>query len=94
MIKVYMVFINNGFGGVKYFQEKENAENWQLRRTSLLHTTSLHLLQFQFFISHTGAITSPYSRTFYRANPLRIRAGFDATRFDLNSQDEHEYNSL
>lgn len=28
MIKVYMVFINNGFGGVKYFQEKENAENY------------------------------------------------------------------
>lgn len=28
MIKVYMVFINNGFGGVKYFQKKENAENY------------------------------------------------------------------
>ena len=23
-----MVFINSGFGGVKYFQEKENAENY------------------------------------------------------------------
>ena len=28
MIKVYMVFINGGFGGIKYFQEKENAENY------------------------------------------------------------------
>ena len=28
MIKVYMVFINSGFGGIKYFQEKENAENY------------------------------------------------------------------
>ena len=23
-----MVFINSGFGGIKYFQEKENAENY------------------------------------------------------------------
>ena len=23
-----MVFINGGFGGIKYFQEKENAENY------------------------------------------------------------------
>ena len=28
MIKVYMVFINRGFGGIKYFKEKENAENY------------------------------------------------------------------
>ena len=28
MIKVYMVLINCGFGGIKYFQEKENAENY------------------------------------------------------------------
>ena len=28
MIKVYMVFINGGFDGIKYFQEKENAENY------------------------------------------------------------------
>ena len=28
MIKVYMVFINGGFCRVKYFQEKENAENY------------------------------------------------------------------
>ena len=28
MIRVYMVFINNGFGGVKYFQQKENAESY------------------------------------------------------------------
>ena len=28
MIKVYMVFINSGFGGIKYFKEKENAENY------------------------------------------------------------------
>ena len=28
MTKVYMVFINSGFGGIKYFQEKENAENY------------------------------------------------------------------
>ena len=28
MIKVYMVFINYGFYGIKYFQEKENAENY------------------------------------------------------------------
>ena len=28
MTKVYMVFINGGFGGIKYFQEKENAENY------------------------------------------------------------------
>ena len=26
MTKVYMVFINGGFGRIKYFQEKENAE--------------------------------------------------------------------
>jgi len=25
MIKIYMVFINCGFGGVKYFQNSENA---------------------------------------------------------------------
>ena len=28
MIKVYMVFINGGLCGIKYFQEKENAENY------------------------------------------------------------------
>lgn len=28
MTKVYMVFINGGFGCIKYFQEKENAENY------------------------------------------------------------------
>ena len=28
MIKVHMVFINCGFGGIKYFQEKENAKNY------------------------------------------------------------------
>ena len=28
MTKVYMVLINCGFGGIKYFQEKENAENY------------------------------------------------------------------
>ena len=28
MTKVYMVFINSGFGDIKYFQEKENAENY------------------------------------------------------------------
>ena len=28
MTKVYMVFINGGLCGVKYFQEKENAENY------------------------------------------------------------------
>ena len=28
MTKVYMVFINGGFGVIKYFQEKENAENY------------------------------------------------------------------
>ena len=28
------------------------------------------------------------------AHQLRIRGRFDAARFDLNSQDEHEYNSL
>ena len=28
MIKVYMIFINGGFGVIKYFQEKENAENY------------------------------------------------------------------
>lgn len=26
MIKIYMVFINFGFGGVKYFQKRKNAE--------------------------------------------------------------------
>ena len=25
---ISMVFINGGFGGIKYFQEKENAENY------------------------------------------------------------------
>lgn len=28
MTKVYMVFINGGLCGIKYFQEKENAENY------------------------------------------------------------------
>ena len=28
MFKVYMVFINNGFGGVKYFQKEKNAKNY------------------------------------------------------------------
>ena len=28
MTRVYMVFINGGLGGIKYFQEKENAENY------------------------------------------------------------------
>ena len=28
MIKVYMVFINNGFDGVKYFQTRKNAEDY------------------------------------------------------------------
>ena len=28
MTKVYMVFKNFGLGGIKYFQEKENAENY------------------------------------------------------------------
>ena len=28
MIAVYMVFINNGFKGIKYFQNKENAESF------------------------------------------------------------------
>ena len=28
MIAVYMVFINNGFKGIKYFQHKENAESF------------------------------------------------------------------
>ena len=28
MTKVYMVFINGGLGGIKYFQEKENAKNY------------------------------------------------------------------
>lgn len=28
MIKIYMVFINFGFGGVKYFQKRENAEKY------------------------------------------------------------------
>jgi hypothetical protein len=28
MIIIYIVFIDCGFGGVKYFQKKENAENY------------------------------------------------------------------
>lgn len=28
MVKVYIVFLNNGFRGIKYFKEKENAENY------------------------------------------------------------------
>lgn len=28
MIKIYIVFLNNAFGAIKYFKEKENAENY------------------------------------------------------------------
>ena len=28
MIIIYIVFINYGFDGIKYFQQKENAENY------------------------------------------------------------------
>jgi hypothetical protein len=28
MIKVYMIFINCGFGGVKYFHDEQNAINY------------------------------------------------------------------
>lgn len=27
-MKVYMVFINNGFGGIKYFQNRKNADEF------------------------------------------------------------------
>ena len=38
MTKVYMVFINGGFGGIKYFQEKENAENYINENGGILET--------------------------------------------------------
>ena len=40
MIKVYMVFINYGFNGVKYFQEKENAENYIRENGGILEIES------------------------------------------------------
>ena len=40
MIKIYMVFINGGFGGINYFQEKENAENYIRRNGGTLEIES------------------------------------------------------
>ena len=28
MIKIYIVYINGGFGDIKYFQKRENAEEY------------------------------------------------------------------
>ena len=36
MIKVYMVFINGVFSRIKYFQEKENAENYIKENSGIL----------------------------------------------------------
>ena len=35
-----MVFINSGFGGVKYFQKKENAENYIVENGGTLEIES------------------------------------------------------
>ena len=40
MTKVYMVFINGGFGEIKYFQEKENAENYIRENGGILEIES------------------------------------------------------
>ena len=40
MTKVYMVFINCSFGGIKYFQEKENAENYIRENGGILEIES------------------------------------------------------
>lgn len=38
MIKVYMVFSNDFFSGVKYFQYKENAENYIVKNGGILES--------------------------------------------------------
>ena len=38
MIEIYMVFLGYGFGGVKFFQKKENAENYIKENGGTLET--------------------------------------------------------
>lgn len=60
MIIAYVVSINFGFGGVKYFQKKENAEKFAKENNETVETTALDAKEY-----FATAFSDPYGDSYF-----------------------------